>query len=207
MKNRVENLFLTKIRATFVLSNVGFPTLIDLTNLTREIPCREARVSSFMYGRELPGRGFCASAADSAPGLRILLRDCGFCAGAAGFTPGARVLLLAAGCSYIITGGGSCTGPCRRGGVRALFKQDARILCRGGAYRSFANRVHGPYRRGGAYRSFAGIAHGAEGSERPGRKAFAAGCKRKERFHAENPIFFSIFASIGKIVNLNAEAV
>ena len=67
--------------------------------------------------------------------------------------------------------------------------------------------MHGPYRRGGAYRSFAGIAHGAEGSERPGRKAFAAGCKRKERFHAENPIFFSIFASIGKIVNLNAEAV
>lgn len=72
MKNRVENLFLTKIRATFVLSNVGFPTLIDLTNLTREIPCREARVSSFMYGREPPGArgfpqdcGFCARAADS----------------------------------------------------------------------------------------------------------------------------------------------
>ena len=243
MKNRVENLFLTKIRATFVLSNVGFPTLIDLTNLTREIPCREARVSSFMYGREPPRArgfpqdcGFCARAAGSAPGPRVLLRGCGFYSGAADFTPGLRIPIY-------ITGGGACTGPCRRGkahkpvsdrgtrplcrggahklvsdrgtrplcrgwvGVRALFKQDARILCRRGAYRSFANRVHGPYRRGGAYRSFAGMAHGAEGPERPGRKAFAAGCKRKERFHAENPIFFSIFASIGKIVNLNAEAV
>ena len=78
------------------------------------------------------GRGVSPRIADSAPGLRILRRGRGFCAGAAGFTPGARVLLLAAGCSYIITGGGSCTGPCRRGGVRALFKQDARILCRGG---------------------------------------------------------------------------
>ena len=207
MKNRVENLFLTKIRATFVLSNVGFPTLIDLTNLTREIPCREARVSSFMYGREPPGArgfpqdcGFCARAAGSAPGLQVFPQCRGFCSGAAGFTPGLRIPIY-------ITGGGACTGPCRRGGVRALFKQDARILCRGGAYRSFANRVHGPYRRGGAYRSFAGMAHGAEGPERPGRKALAAGCKRKECFHAENPIFFSIFASIGKIVNLNAEAV
>lgn len=148
----------------------------------------------------LRGCRFSPSAADSAPGPRVLLRGCGFYSGAADFTPGLRIPIY-------ITGGGACTGPCRRGGVRALFKQDARILCRGGAYRSFANRVHGPYRRGGAYRSFAGIAHGAEGPERPGRKAFAAGCKRKERFHAENPIFFSIFASIGKIVNLNAEAV
>ena len=201
MKNRVENLFLTKIRATFVLSNVGFPTLIDLTNLTREIPCREARVSSFMYGREPPGArgfpqdcGFCARAAGSAPGLQVFPQCRGFCSGAAD--------------SYLYNGRRSLHGALPEGGgVRALFKQDARILCRGGAYRSFANRVHGPYRRGGAYRSFAGIAHGAEGSERPGRKAFAAGCKRKERFHAENPIFFSIFASIGKIVNLNAEAV
>lgn len=184
MKNRVENLFLTKIRATFVLSNVGFPTLIDLTNLTREIPCREARVSSFMYGREPPGArgfpqdcGFCARAAGSAPGLQVFPQCRGFCSGAAD--------------SYLYNGRRSLHGALpERGGVRALFKQDARILCRGGAYRSFA-----------------GIAHGAEGSERPGRKAFAAGCKRKERFHAENPIFFSIFASIGKIVNLNAEAV
>lgn len=44
-----ENLFFTKIRTTFVLSNVGFPTLIDLTNLTRETLCRPAGVSSFLF--------------------------------------------------------------------------------------------------------------------------------------------------------------
>ena len=105
MKNRVENLFLTKIRATFVLSNVGFPTLIDLTNLTREIPCRKARVSSFMYGREPPRArgfpqdcGFCARAAGSAPGLQVFPQCRGFCSGAAGFTPGLRVLLR--GCGF-----------------------------------------------------------------------------------------------------------
>lgn len=168
MKNRVENLFLTKIRATFVLSNVGFPTLIDLTNLTREIPCREARVSSFMYGREPPGArgfpqdcGFCARAAGSAPGLQVFPQCRGFCSGAAGFTPGPRVLLR--GCGFYsgaadftpglripicITGGGACTGPCRRGrrtgpfqtgrtdplpgrGVQVLCKQGARALPEG----------------------------------------------------------------------------
>lgn len=148
MKNRVENLFLTKIRATFVLSNVGFPTLIDLTNLTREIPCREARVSSFMYGREPPGArgfpqdcGFCARAAGSAPGLQVFPQCRGFCSGAAGFTPGLRIPIY-------ITGGGACTGPCRRGrrtgpfqtgrtdplperGVQVLCKQGARALPEG----------------------------------------------------------------------------
>ncbi len=165
MKNRVENLFLTKIRATFVLSNVGFPTLIDLTNLTREIPCRKARVSSFMYGREPPRArgfpqdcGFCARAAGSAPGLQVFPQCRGFYSGAAGFTPGLRILLRGCGFysgaadSYYITGGGACTGPCRRGkahkpvsdrgtrplcrgwvGVRALCKQDVRVLCRDGA--------------------------------------------------------------------------
>lgn len=121
MKNRVENLFLTKIRATFVLSNVGFPTLIDLTNLTREIPCREARVSSLYMAMSPRWGGYCAGAADSAPGLRIPI---------------------------CITGGGACTGPCRRGrrtgpfqtgrtdplpgrGVQVLCKQGARALPEG----------------------------------------------------------------------------
>ncbi len=162
MKNRVENLFLTKIRATFVLSNVGFPTLIDLTNLTREIPCREARVSSFMYGRELPGRGFCASAADSAPGLRILLlsrgfspsaadsapglrvllRGCGFYSGAADFTPGLRIPIY-------ITGGGACTGPCRRGKAhKPVSDRGTRPLCRGGAHKLVSDRGTRPLCRG-----------------------------------------------------------
>lgn len=138
---------------------MGFPTLIDLTNLTREIPCREARVSSFMYGREPPGArgfpqdcGFCAGAAGSAPGLQVFPQCRGFCSGAAGFTPGLRIPIC-------ITGGGACTGPCRRGrrtgpfqtgrtdplpgrGVQVLCKQGARalpegrgvqVLCRDGA--------------------------------------------------------------------------
>ena len=167
MKNRVENLFLTKIRATFVLSNVGFPTLIDLTNLTREIPCREARVSSFLYMAMSPRwGGYCSGAADSAPGLRIPI---------------------------CITGGGACTGPCRRGRRTGPFQtgrtdplpgRGVQVLCRDSA-------------RCGRLRKA-----GAEGIRRRVQKK-----KRKERFHAENPIFFSIFASIGKIVNLNAEAV
>lgn len=142
MKNRVENLFLTKIRATFVLSNVGFPTLIDLTNLTREIPCREARVSSFMYGREPPGArgfpqdcGFCARAAGSAPGLQVFPQCRGFCSGAAGFTPGLRIPIY-------ITGGGACTGPCRRGRRTGPFQtgrtdplpgRGVQVLCRDSA--------------------------------------------------------------------------
>lgn len=116
MKNRVENLFLTKIRATFVLSNVGFPTLIDLTNLTREIPCREARVSSFLYMAMSPRwGGYCSGAADSAPGLRIPI---------------------------CITGGGACTGPCRRGRRTGPFQtgrtdplpgRGVQVLCRDSA--------------------------------------------------------------------------
>lgn len=203
MKNRVENLFLTKIRATFVLSNVGFPTLIDLTNLTREIPCREARVSSFIYGREPP------------PGPRVLLRGCGLLLynnrrrslhGALPEGKGTQTR-FGQGHPAPLPGVGGRTGPFQTGHTDPLPGRGANpfqtgapgpFAGRGGAYGPFSNRTHG---------SFAGMAHGAEGSERPGRKAFAAGCKRKERFHAENPIFFSIFASIGKIVNLNAEAV
>ena len=149
MKNRVENLFLTKIRATFVLSNVGFPTLIDLTNLTREIPCREARVSSFMYGREPPRArgfpqdcGFCARAAGSAPGPRVLLRGCGFYSGAADFTPGLRIPIY-------ITGGGACTGPCRRGKAhKPVSDRGTRPLCRGGAHKLVSDRGTRPLCRG-----------------------------------------------------------
>ena len=53
-----ENLFFRKISHTFVLSNVGFPTLIDLTNLTRETLCREAAgLFLFVWGadREVQG--------------------------------------------------------------------------------------------------------------------------------------------------------
>ena len=142
MKNRVENLFLTKIRATFVLSNVGFPTLIDLTNLTREIPCREARVSSFMYGREPPGArgfpqdcGFCARAAGSAPGLQVFPQCRGFCSGAAGFTPGLRVLLR--GCGFYSGAADSYL----YNGRRSLHG----ALPEGEAYGPFSNRTHGSF--------------------------------------------------------------
>lgn len=211
MKNRVENLFLTKIRTTFVLSNVGFPTLIDLTNLTREIPCREARVSSFMYGREspggegtAPGRGFCSGAAGSVPVPRILCQRRRH-----RFSSWLQVALIynRRRSLHGALPEGRRTGPFQTGRTNPLpgrganpFRTGAPGPFAGGgwAYGPFSNRTHGP---------FAGMAHGAEDPERPGREAFAAGYKRKERFHAENPIFFSIFASIGKIVNLNAEAV
>ena len=142
MKNRVENLFLTKIRATFVLSNVGFPTLIDLTNLTREIPCRKARVSSFMYGREPPRArgfpqdcGFCARAAGSAPGLQVFPQCRGFCSGAAGFTPGLRVLLR--GCGFYSGAADSYL----YNGRRSLHG----ALPEGEAYGPFSNRTHGSF--------------------------------------------------------------
>ena len=154
------------------------------------------------------GRGVSPRIAGSAPGLQVLLRGCRFSPSAADSAPGPRVLLRGCGFysgaadSYLYNGRRSLHGALPEGGgVRALFKQDARILCRGGAYRSFANRVHGPYRRGGAYRSFAGIAHGAEGSERPGRKAFAAGCKRKKEksvFTRKIRYFFLFLHQLGK---------
>ena len=153
----------------------------------------------------LRGCRFSPSAADSAPGPRVLLRGCGFYSGAAGFTPGLRIPIY-------ITGGGACTGPCRRGkahkpvsdrgtrplcrgwvGVRALCKQGARALPEGRGVQVLCRDSA----RCGRLRKA-----GAEGIRRRVQKK-----KRKERFHAENPIFFSIFASIGKIVNLNAEAV
>ena len=165
MKNRVENLFLTKIRATFVLSNVGFPTLIDLTNLTREIPCREARVSSFMYGREPPGArgfpqdcGFCARAAGSAPGLQVFPQCRGFCSGAAGFTPGPRVLLR--GCGFY--------------SGAADFTPGLRVLLRGCGFYSGAadsylyngrRSLHGALPEGEAYGPFSNRTHGSFAGE------------------------------------------
>lgn len=136
MKNRVENLFLTKIRATFVLSNVGFPTLIDLTNLTREIPCREARVSSFMYGREPPGArgfpqdcGFCARAAGSAPGLQVFPQCRGFCSGAAdSYLYNGRRSLHGA-----LPEGGRRTGPFQTGRTDPLPGRGVQVLCKQGA--------------------------------------------------------------------------
>ena len=177
MKNRVENLFLTKIRATFVLSNVGFPTLIDLTNLTREIPCREARVSSFMYGREPPpgGAGF-------PPGLRVLRPGRGFCAGAAG----SYLLYNRRRSLHGALPEGRRTGPFQTGRTNPLpgrganpFRTEAPDPFAGReAYGPFSNRTHESFaeegsqsvsdrgtrplcRRGGAHGSFANRVHGA----------------------------------------------
>lgn len=83
----------------------------------------------------LRGCRFSPSAADSAPGPRVLLRGCGFYSGAADFTPGLRIPIY-------ITGGGACTGPCRRGRRTGPFQtgrtdplpgRGVQVLCRDSA--------------------------------------------------------------------------
>lgn len=87
------------------------------------------------------GRGVSPRIAGSAPGLQVLLRGCRFSPSAADSAPGLRIPIC-------ITGGGACTGPCRRGrrtgpfqtgrtdplpgrGVQVLCKQGARALPEG----------------------------------------------------------------------------
>lgn len=83
----------------------------------------------------LRGCRFSPRAADSAPGPRVLLRGCGFYSGAADFTPGLRIPIY-------ITGGGACTGPCRRGRRTGPFQtgrtdplpgRGVQVLCRDSA--------------------------------------------------------------------------
>ena len=148
-----ENLFFTKIRTTFVLSNVGFPTLIDLTNLTRETLCRPAGVSSFLFrGWEEGG-------------------------GSGGCRPGGTDGVAGSGFREAVTEK-TGQGPKQEPYLRPAEKEPAKR----GPFPEAAGCMKGRIWR-----------HSARAS------------KEKERFHSENPIFFSIFASIGKIMNLNAE--
>lgn len=124
------------------------PTLIDLTNLTRETLAVRQGSLLLCMAVSPRGRGVSPRIAGSAPGLQVLLRGCRFSPSAADSAPGPRVLLRGCGFysgaadSYLYNGRrslhgalpeGRRTGPFQTGRTDPLPGRGVQVLCKQGA--------------------------------------------------------------------------